>query len=472
MTQESLIFYGGLNTIGGVHILYSNGNHSLIFDLGLQLRGLFDIKVQAHPSHGLQQYILTRMAPPVLPIYDKRELEGLEYQAVSDLWGKDKMPATDNINISVFISHIHQDHMALLPYVNEETTVYMHQDAHAVYRGVVVSGEYKDTSATIHSLQDLETVQFEDFTLQLVEVDHDTPGASGFLIKSKEHTIAFTGDWRTHGRNSERMERFITLCKEANVDILLTEGTSLRKESAFDDPVMVQEVEVADHYARIVKEATSLVYVNILARNVERVADFIMKTKELGRKLVMDGRTAALWHESITQGIKSLNGHPSLAEKDTIRVLESDINITKDLPYETISINEIVSNKSNYTIYLIQENTPLISQLERQGEQVGQSHYIHADGNPLTNRDPVLEAWLKEFCVKYHYYATGGHATPKEISRIISEIKPKVVIPLHSLHPSLVDSKGVPKYCPAYGEKVVVTELLSTLRNNVKDSMN
>lgn len=460
MAQEKLTFYGGLDTIGGVHILYSCGNKGIIFDLGLQLRGYFGGNVRAHSKFDLQQYLLTRSAPPVLPIYNQDKLEGLEASEVANLWGAENMPEMDDI--SVFVSHIHQDHMALLPYVNNHTKVFMHEDAYSTYRGVVVSGEYQDSDAKFQPLKDLTVIDFDDFSLQLIEVDHDSPGASGFILQSKEHTIAFTGDWRTHGRNSERMERFISLCKSAGVDVLITEGTTLRKENSFQEPEVVKEIEVVEHYEEVAKQAKGLVYVNILARNVERVADFIVKTKELGRTLVVDARTALLWHEAaVNCGIQSLKNHPSLNDTEVIKVLDCDQDQVKHLPYQTISLDEIIHNKKKHTIYLTQENTPMMAQLERQGEAASPSHYVHADGNPLTNRDPILETWLKEFRVNYHYCATGGHAIPQEISRLIKEINPKVVIPLHSIHPSIVDSKGVPKYCPAYGETISLQSLLA-----------
>ena len=72
----------------------------------------------------------------------------------------------------------------------------------------------------------------------------------------------------------------------------------------------------------------------------------------------------------------------------------------------------------------------------------------------------MLHRWLTEFGVQYHYCATGGHAAPQEISDLTERIQPKVVIPLHSMHPTLFDSRGIPRFYPVYGETVKIDKLI------------
>ncbi|XQY92161.1 MBL fold metallo-hydrolase [Metabacillus sp. HB246100] len=453
--KHSITFYGGVNTIGGVHILLSNGKKGLLFDLGVTWAwGLFGGAVLPDSERALQHYLLTRLAPPVPSIYKEELVKEIPQAVLKDLWKIDEIPQLETID--VFVSHIHQDHMALLPFVKEDTKVYMHKDAHAVYKGVAQSGEYPYTDAQVIPLEDLETVSIdEDFSFKMIEVDHDTPGASGLIIKVGNQRIAFTGDWRKHGRHANRIDEFIKHCQKEKVEILLTEGTTLRKETSFVEPIVRNERDVAEEFGRVAESAKGLLYVNILARNVERVADFMMKTKELGRKLVMDERTATLWFTATREGISYLpEDHPSREiEMEVIRLLNGTNRIV-DLPYQTTHIKEIYSNKEEYVMYLIEERTPLMAELETLGNTAEKSIYFHADGNPLTNKNQILQNWFQLYSIHYHYYATGGHATPEAITSMIEEIKPKVVVPLHSLHPSVVNSKGITKYCPSYGETI------------------
>ncbi|KIL43076.1 MBL fold metallo-hydrolase [Jeotgalibacillus campisalis] len=456
----TLTVYGGVNTIGGVHVLLSNGKKGFLFDLGVTWAwGLFGGRIVPDAERALQHYLLTRLAPPLPSVFKKDLVQHIPAKVLENLWKVDELPELESI--TVFVSHIHQDHMALLPYVNKETKVYMHRDAHSVYKAVAESGEYAYTEAEILPLDHLDSVQLDDdFSFQLVDVDHDTPGASGLLITLGEYNIAFTGDWRLHGRHPERMERFAQLCSETNTDILLTEGTSLRKETYFTEPVMRQEKNVVKEFGKM-SEGFDLLYVNILARNVERVADFIVKAKELGRKLVMDERTALLWKTATEEGISTLpSDHPArMNEKDVICLLDLQVKST-DLVYNTVTMEDIWLHKNQYIVFLTEEQTPLLSEFETLGDSSGTSLYFHADGNPLNKEDPILHRWLKLYNIHYHYYGTGGHASPEDISQLIETVSPKVAIPLHSLNPSLVNTKNAVKYCPSYGEKISIQALL------------
>ncbi|WP_171686588.1 MBL fold metallo-hydrolase [Paenibacillus planticolens] len=462
--EERITFYGGLTTIGGVHILYSCGDTGIVFDLGMA-RGFFKNEVSVCSDFGIRSFLLTRMAPPVLGLYDPALLGDVGEAELTQVWDIDRLPHVNNLH--GFVSHIHQDHMALLPSLRAGLPVWMHRDAYAVYEAVVAAGEYEGTQADIRLIEDGQVVDFGTFRIEFIEVDHDSPGVTGFIIHGPQHRIAFTADWRRHGRNSYRMDRFIERCQSVGVELLITEGTRMRPDTLFRKPKDRLEVEVAVECRRAMEDTEGLVYVNILARNVERVADLIVRTQEAGRQLVMDESTAVLWREASSR-LTVLAGHQALdVDQDVIRLLSTPQWAKGphpikevDLPYESITLNEITANKSAYAVYLTYPHTPLIAELETFGSRTAASIYVHADGNPLTPSDETLLKWLTEFGVQYRYCATGGHAAPQEITELTTRISPKVVVPLHSLHPSMFNSGGISKYCPAPGESFELSELV------------
>jgi len=464
--EVSISFFGGLNTIGGVHIVVGRGDTGIVFDLGLSVRNLFSESVRASTRAGARSYLLTRSAPPVLGLYREDAVGDVTEQTLARLWRRDSLPSYRNLH--AFVSHIHQDHMALLPFVSEQVPVYMHRDAHSVYRAVVASGEYADTAAPIRPLDDLAIVELGDgLRLQIVEVDHDTPGCSGFLLYTGEGVIAFTADWRRHGLHPDRMDRFAELAKAAGAELLITEGTTLRPDTLFRKEPKRREAEVAQIYESTLGQARGLVYVNILARNVERVAALIEATRRAGRLLVMDESTAALWHTATTAGIAALDGHPALASQhDVIRLLRTSEpgspESLVELPYATVELADIARDKAAYAVYLTYKQLPLLAELETIGDCEQASYYVHADGNPLTDRDETLRQWLTLFSVQYVYCATGGHAASHEISELVEAAAPKVVIPLHSNHPTLFDSRGAARYYPTLGETTTLSRLVGT----------
>jgi len=468
-SEETLTFYGGLTTIGGVHIVYGCGDTGFVFDLGLGLsRAYFAADVRVKPDHGIRSFLLTRMAPPVLDLYNPDLFEGIGETELQRIWGCESFPKFSSLH--TFVSHIHQDHMALLPSLRPGLPVWMHRDAYAVHRAIVAAGEYMDTPADIRIVEDRQTVDFGPFQVEFIEVDHDTPGVTGFIIHGPQSKIAFTADWRRHGRHAYRMDRFIERCQAAQVDVLITEGTRLRPDTLFQKPKDRFELDVAKECKRAMLETDGLVYVNILARNVERVADLIVAAKEAGRILVLDESTATLWQEA-SQHIDALKSHQALAiDHAVIRVLaipgwsQGPVpQCVSELSYERISLEEIIADKGRYAVYLIYPHTPLLAELEVPGEASAASIYVHADGNPLTPNDEILHRWLQQFGVQYRYCATGGHAAPQEISALTEAIGPSVVIPLHSQHPTLFDSRGVTKVYPSLGESIVLPKLLGKL---------
>ncbi|NBD22973.1 MBL fold metallo-hydrolase [Paenibacillus glycinis] len=466
-TEDRLTFYSGLHTIGGVQIVYGHENTGFVFDLGLAMRGMLGEHIKTKAPEGARHYMLTRSAPPLLNLYPPEATEGLTLPQLREVWKREELPQYDNLR--VFVSHIHQDHMALLPYVAEGTPIYMSRDAYAVYRAVVASGEYGDTKGTIIALDDLQEIALDDegkARLKIIEVDHDSPGCSGFILTTASGAkIGFTADWRRHGRHAYRMDRFIALCRSEAVDVLITEGTRFRADTLYRKPADRLETEVAARCREVMAQAEGLVYVNILARNVERFADLILAAKDAGRTLAMDESTAAFWYEANRVGIAALTGHPALTcAEDVIRVLPTlnspTIEAGLTLPYSSVSIADIVADKQRYCMYLPYYQLPVMAELECAGDRSHGSHYVHADGNPLVPNDEMLHRWLTEFGVQYHYCATGGHAAPQEIGELTERIRPKVVIPLHSMNPTLFDSRGIPRFYPAYGETVQIDQLI------------
>jgi ribonuclease J len=464
--DTTISFFGGLNTIGGVHIVIGRGDTGIVFDLGLSVRNMFNESVKAGTRAGARSYLLSRSAPPVLNLYREADVAGVSEEDLKRLWGKSELPSYKNLH--AFVSHIHQDHMALLPFISEQVPVYLHQDAYSLYKAVVASGEYHDTTAKLMPLADLQTVELGDgMKLQIIEVDHDSPGCSGFLLHTGELVIAFTADWRRHGRHSDRMDRFAAFARGAGAELLITEGTTLRPDTLFRSEIKRQELDVANVYQTTLEHASGLVYVNILARNVERVADIIMATHRARRKLVMDESTAVLWHIATSNGMKVLDGDPSLqAQYDVIRVIhvaEPNAPETKvELPYQMIQLSSVIADKTQYAVYLTYKQLALLAELEAQGDTAHLSYYVHADGNPLTDRDETLRHWLTHYSVQYVYCATGGHAASHEISDLVEAVRPKAVIPLHSNHPTLFDSRGIARYYPTLGETTTVSQIIGT----------
>ncbi|MDF2723263.1 MAG: fold metallo-hydrolase [Paenibacillus sp.] len=465
MPQEQLTFFGGLTTTGGVHLLYGHGKNAILFDFGIAHKQLIEAShlftldpVRPTPGRAVRQYVLSRLAPPILDLYDPAETDGLRLEDVKRVWGGCEGPKYEHIR--VFAGHNHQDHMMLVPYLHPSTTLYMSADAYAVYRGVVASGEYFDTKANVVSVDDLSHIDFGSFTVQVIGMDHNSAGSSGLIIDSAEHRIAYTGDWRRHGRRPELFDRFVDLCATRPVDILITETTRVTNDITASKAGSRQESEVLAEYKQVLKQAEGLVYTQLLSRDVERLADFIALTVAAGRTAVLDGSLAVLWHESNRHGIAALKDHPAVTERERIRILDITARADQPAPYANVSIEEMADSREQYVYFLKYPNFPHMIELETiAGGSGGSSRYVHAD-HPLRADDPSLQKVIKAYGITLHTLSNGGHASPDDISELIERVAPRAVIPIHG--PKFLDSRGIPVYYPERGSTVAISDIVQT----------
>ncbi|MFW5688334.1 MAG: hypothetical protein ACOC1U_02090, partial [Spirochaetota bacterium] len=183
-------------------------------------------------------------------------------------------------------------------------------------------------------------------------------------------------------------------------------------------------------------------------------------THEAGRLLARDRRTAVFWQTALREEMIALRGYDRACE-ESVRVVADDEPMAS-LPYPTVTPGEIADKPSAYSYSIIFETTYRIAAIEAgRAPDAPRSAYFHADGNPLSDSDPVLHRWFYYFGIDYHNHSTGGHADPASIEAMVREIDPAVVVPLHSRQPSLLASPGIPRHLPFVGERITLEELVA-----------
>ncbi|KUJ98504.1 MAG: Metallo-beta-lactamase, partial [Thermococcales archaeon 44_46] len=102
------------------------------------------------------------------------------------------------------------------------------------------------------------------FEVRAYSVDHSIYGAAAYIVEGNT-ALAYTGDFRLHGKNGEESKKFVKAAKSASV--LITECT--RAGRGHDENV--SEKEVYENAKAIVEEARGLVIADFSARNFERL---------------------------------------------------------------------------------------------------------------------------------------------------------------------------------------------------------
>ena len=66
------------------------------------------------------------------------------------------------------------------------------------------------------------------------------------------------------------------------------------------------------------------------------------------------------------------------------------------------------------------------------------SPFIHSKSEPFDEEDiadVVLDNWLRRFNLVRHQLHASGHMSEQEIAEMVTKIRPRIVIPVHTQHP-------------------------------------
>lgn len=186
--------------------------------------------------------------------------------------------------------------MGLLKYLHKDRVVYMSEPSQVIYDALVLTHQEAASEAEIRTLPFDKKVKIsEAFTLMLSQVDHGVPGSSGVLIQTPSQTIAYTGDYKFHGRNPKWTEETIEKWSKEEVDVLITETTTLKTNSDLLKPYIITEQMLDEQAADLIEDQEGHLYVNYLIRDIERVHALLKLCQAKNKKLAMSKVNGTIW---------------------------------------------------------------------------------------------------------------------------------------------------------------------------------
>lgn len=419
--MTKITFYKGLRVIGGTFVSVETDRAVCMFDFGFTVSDRADESIRLRPDHIPQDYVRAGMLPAADGIY--------EPQAAADLglvpYGETEKPHF------FLISHMHIDHMGGLDMLDPRIPVYMTEESETLYRRLAAQSDltFREHPACT-GVPGGQTFSVEDITVQVLPIDHDCVGACGFLIRTPDGSICYTGDYRFHGYHPDRTTAFARACRGA--DVLITEGVTVSFEDVdmlsleAPDPTDRTETDLLDETATFCAGAPGLVVINPYNRNVERIHRLAERLARQDRRLVLDAVQADYLAAFYPQDplyiyAETVCGHPvpkramcidrdELLRRPEAYVLQLDY---RDF-YELYDLNPVVSG------------------------------YLHMDGAPLGAYDPSYSKMLLQLealDVPFHSLGLGGHARPYYLKQMVDTIAPGVLVPLHSQRPEQVTSR-------------------------------
>ncbi|MBR2277423.1 MBL fold metallo-hydrolase [Leuconostoc gasicomitatum] len=387
-------FLNGLNTIGGNVVSFTQGKTRLVMDFGVNFA----------PSETPTGDLLSNGTLPDLP----------------DLF----TDVSSEYETTIFVSHLHLDHMGALKYLTKPIDVYMSQASADLYYVLTKLGIESAPYANIKVIDFEKPTSFGDFEVTFFETDHDARGAAAIRIRNGEHTVVHSGDVRLDGPHPERVNHWADVLRDENIDLLLLEGTEFSFDEANDIAhERYTEMSLQQNFAQVLQSSEQLVVINPYERNIDRLVALQATVQANGREMRWD-------HQFVTI------------------LLAMGMTDFKEIDWETV-----LAHPGHYVI----QNH--FNQLHDLDQFNGDYVYLHMNGEPLGEYDPrfaELSDYLTNNDVLFCGLGVSGHARPDDLVALAQHISAKKTVTWHSFKPEkeakALREVGLNVYLPTKGE--------------------
>lgn len=422
--KTTITFHSGIMTIGGTVIEVAYKDAHIFFDFGTEFRPELDVDDQ------LSTLLEHRLVPELKGLYDSR----LDY----DYQGENHREYTET---AVFLSHVHLDHSRMINYLDPSIPLYTLKESKAILNTLNRKGDFLIPSPFEKSgftremvgLEAYDIIQIGELSIEILPVDHDAYGASALLIRTPDQLITYTGDLRLHGHNAEDTLAF---CEQAkDTDVLMMEGVSISfpEREDTEEKVLSEEDLIQQFVQLVLDNPHRQITFNGYPANVKRFAKIIEKSP---RTVVLEANMAALLLEIFDLAVPYyyLDGESQINELDS----------SLEMNYQ-----ELLSDQTTYLWQIVDRFENL-----KKG-----SLYIHSDAQPLGDFDPEYAIFLDLLAqrdIEFVRLSCTGHAFPDDLTKIISLIQPKLLVPIHTLHPEKMENPYGERILPERGSSITL----------------
>jgi ribonuclease J len=486
--------YGGVNEVGGNKILIRERDTKIFLDFGMsfaQKKTYYEEYLNPRVANGLGDLLEMGLVPNLKGLYRRDLLE-----MMGEEWKAPEYQA-------VILSHAHLDHWSYASVVDERIPIYcgettelylkaIQESSNRIFEQEILDFLLRPNFNDEHverKLKTFRTFQKENIggmEVNPIHVDHSIAGAYGFIIRTSNGSLAYSGDIRRGGLNKEMSEDFICKASEEKIDALILDGTRVKEEKDWESngsrssgrTKLLSEDEVKESSEKIIRAAPSIVFVDFNFKDIDRVQTFYAIAKETGRKFVISCKDASLLYW-LNKDEKLKGKIPSLEDEEVLvykRKKNTGTYLSKDyLKWEKCYLGDIEADglrvhKDPLTAEEIREKqSEIIMTLNyyRMGELIDikpkEGIYIHSKAFPVDEEQEIdfkkLENWIEHFGLKQHHCHTSGHLTREQTKDLIAQVRPKYVIPIHTEYPS--EFKGIAGsselILPKIGEEIKIS---------------
>jgi ribonuclease J len=404
-----------VNEIGGNKILLQNRDVKVFFDFGMS----FALKKQYY-------------SPPFLSPKSEKSLQELGILPKIDGIYKfdEKAPEID----AVFISHGHMDHSAYLSFIKREIPVYCGETTKIILQALSemrrADLEFNVEGISFKSFRTGDKIAIDDLEIEPVHVDHSVPGAYGFVIRTTNGAVVYTGDFRAHGAKPEMTYDFVEKAKEARPVAVVTEATNMTGAS------VSSEVEVENKLNSIVGQADGIVLADFAYTDVDRFNSFYRIAKKNGRCLAVSLKQAYLLNALRRDkglSIPELNDENILIFRKSKKKYDKwESQIMEKYPDKIVDVFEVSKRQCKAVLAMSFYDLEELVEID---PEAGSCHILSAS-EPFNEEMEIdferLVNWLRHYGLPQYHVHVSGHIMPLQLKAILKEASATKIFPIHT----------------------------------------
>lgn len=346
----------------------------------------------------------------------------------------------------VLFTHYHGDHIGMYKNIPKGIPLYIGSTAKKILKVLTERLDYLTDDKGLTIIEDMveykigQWIYFGEIRVKPLVVDHSALDSYMFLIEANGKRILFTGDFREHGITGEKegLEGMIHNCDIGEVDILITEGTTIsRVEDVRSNQVMTEE-DLGNRAREIFSKAENKHnFVLVSSTNLDSIMEFYHATPN-NKAFVCDSYQATLMKIAMEDKgedyDKYKHAHIGIVKKPTY-IMGNLNGLSKADRYYKADFEKM---REKGFVMLVRANKD--PKVEHGKFEKAISYF--AKDNPLIIYS-MWEGYLKgkhkdENIVSFiGYYRmehlhTSGHAYVETIKKLIEIVNPKIIIPMHT----------------------------------------
>ncbi len=321
---------------------------------------------------------------------------------------------------ALFLSHGHEDHIGGVPYLLDKYKIPVYGGKLTIKLLESKLKEHK-IKAEINELTDESIIDFHDFKIKAIPVNHSISDTFAFHLIHKDLNVLHSSDFKidlspVNGQPFSS-ESFI-MAKREGIDLYIGDSTNVVNEN-----FTPSESTVKKDLKDIINNHNGRVFFTTFASNIDRIRQLVEICEELNRKIVFEGT-------SIIKNIK-------IAEE------LGYINIPKGLKIPLSKTKEIEDDKICFVISGCQGERQSsfykVVSKERKALQIKKGDLFIISARVIPGNEKNLNETINMIYtnggevvdIQKKHVHVSGHASEEELKLMFNLLKPKYFVPVH-----------------------------------------